>query len=101
MHQRFRAAAAAANRQTIAVALEELDLLKRNAELFAQYLRKGRGVAHAEIERAGCERHCTVGVEAISASSFDGGAVTSKKLPMPSPRSLPRLRLSRLRRESP
>ncbi len=29
--------------------------------------------------------------------SFDGGAVTSRKLPTPSPRSLPRLRLSRLR----
>ena len=37
----------------------------------------------------------------MSASSFDGGAVTSRKLPMPRPRSLPRLRLSRLRRAKP
>ncbi len=40
-------------------------------------------------------------LKAMSASSFDGGAVTSRKLPTPRPRSLPRLRLSRLRRAKP
>ena len=40
-------------------------------------------------------------LKVMPASSFDGGAVTSRKLPMPRPRSLPRLRLSRLRRAKP
>ena len=48
---------------TIAVALHERDLLERNAELLAQHLRERRGVAHAEIERAGRQRHRAVGVE--------------------------------------
>ena len=37
----------------------------------------------------------------ISPCSFDGGAVHSRKLPMPLPRSLPRAALSALRAGNP
>ena len=63
VHQRLRAAAAAADGEPIAVALHERDLLERDAELLAQHLRERRGVAHAEIERAGGQRHRAVAIE--------------------------------------
>src|SRR5690349_790603 len=58
MHQRLRAAGAAANRlDLVAIALDEFHFLDRNAELVTEHLREWRGVAHAEIERAGGERN--------------------------------------------
>src|ERR1700741_4388985 len=64
MHQRLRAAGAAANwLDFVAIALDELPFLDRNAELITEHLRKRRGVAHAEIERAGGECHGAVGIE--------------------------------------
>ncbi len=39
------------------------DAIERNAELVAQYLRIGGGVALAEIERAGDDGHRAVGLE--------------------------------------
>src|SRR5262249_61162588 len=63
MHQRLRPAGAAADHNTIAVALHEFDLFDRNAELIAQDLRERRRMAHAEIERAGRERYRAVGIK--------------------------------------
>ncbi len=61
MHDRFRAAGAAAHGELVAVALQQRDFLERNAEPVAQDLRERRGMAHAEIERAGRQRHGAVG----------------------------------------
>ena len=47
----------------VAVALHQADFLERDAELLAQHLRERRGVAHAEIERAGEQRDAAVGLE--------------------------------------
>src|SRR5262249_62257183 len=63
MHQGLRPTGASADHNTIAVALHEFDLFDRNAELIAQDLRERRRMAHAEIERAGCERYRTVGIK--------------------------------------
>ena len=66
-HRRARTAGAAAGDELIAVALQQLDLVERNAELFGQHLRESRGVALAVIERAGDDGHGAVVVEADAA----------------------------------
>ena len=63
----LRAAGAAAERQLIAVALQQADLVERNAELARQHLRERRRMALAEIERAGDDRHRAVRLEANAA----------------------------------
>ena len=67
VHDRFRAAGAAAGEQLVAVALQQADALERNAELLAQHLRERRGVALAVIERAGDDGDGAVGLEADAA----------------------------------
>src|SRR5262245_8379908 len=52
VHEALRAARATAHDEPVAVALDEPDLVERNAELLMQDLRKWSGVAHAEVERA-------------------------------------------------
>ena len=63
VHEALRAARAAAHDQPIAVALEQPDLVERDAELLVQDLRKWGGVAHAEVERAAEDRDAAVGFE--------------------------------------
>src|ERR1700733_6483641 len=63
VHDRFRAAGSTADYDAVAVALHQLDLVEGNAELLGQHLRERRGVTHAEIHRAGGQRHGAVGVE--------------------------------------
>ncbi len=63
VHDRFRAAGAAAGDEPVAVALHQRNLVEGNAEFFAEHLRERRSVAHAEIERAGSQRHRAVGIE--------------------------------------
>src|SRR5713101_873641 len=67
VHDRFRAAGAAADEQLVAVTLQEADALEWDAELFAQHLREWRGVALAVIERAGDDGDGAVGFEADAA----------------------------------
>src|SRR4051794_7560981 len=67
VHDRFRAAGAAAREQLVAVALEEADAFKRDAEFVGQDLREGRGMTLSIIERAGDDGDRTVGFEADAA----------------------------------
>ena len=71
-HHRTRAAAAAAERHPVAVAFHHSDAVERNAEQVAQYLRIGRCMAHAEIERAGNDGHRAVGIEMDCAEFLAG-----------------------------
>src|SRR5437868_11361889 len=66
-HYRFRAAGAAAGDQLVAVALQQPDLLERDARTRAEHLCEGRGVALTVIERAGNDRDGTVGLETDAA----------------------------------
>src|SRR5579863_5369105 len=63
VHDRFRAAGPAADDNAVAVALHERDFVERDAELLTQDLRERRRMPHAEIERAGGQRHRAVGIE--------------------------------------
>ncbi len=67
VHDRLRAAGAAAGEQLVAVALQQPDALERHAELLGQHLRERRGVALAVVERAGDDRDGAVGLEADAA----------------------------------
>ena len=67
VHDRFRAAGAAAGEQLVAVALQQADALERDAELLGQHLRERRGVALAVVERAGDDGDGAVGLEADAA----------------------------------
>ncbi len=71
-HDGFGAAAAAAQEETVAVALQQADLLERNAELLAQHLRERGGMAHAEIHGAGQQRDAAVGLEDDAAHLLGG-----------------------------
>ena len=66
-HDRLRAAGAAAGDQEVAVALDQLDLVERDAELLGQHLGEGRPVALAVVERAGDDGDIAVGLEADAA----------------------------------
>src|SRR5690606_22700058 len=65
--RRARAAGAAAGNELVAVALQQLDALERNAELLGQHLRERRRVALAVIEGAGDDGDGAVGVETDTA----------------------------------
>src|SRR4051794_32709588 len=67
VHDRFRAAGAAAREQLVAVALEEADAFKRNPEFVAQDLREGGGMTLSVIERAGDDGDRAIGFEADAA----------------------------------
>ena len=64
---RARTAGAAAREQFVAVALQQPDLLERDAELRRQHLRERRGVALAVIERAGNDGDVAIRLEADAA----------------------------------
>ena len=66
-HDRARAAGAAADQELVAVALDQIDQLERQAEAVDQHLRERRGVALAVVERAGDDRHPAVRLEADAA----------------------------------
>ena len=72
-HHRARAAAAAAEAHAVAVAFDHADAIERNAELVAQDLRIGRGVAHAEIHGAGDDGDRAVRLE-MNGAQFLAGA---------------------------
>src|SRR5262249_42182244 len=72
VHDRFRAAGAAARQQLVAVSLQETDTVERNPELFAQHLREWRRVTLPVIERAGDDSDRAVGFEADAAHLLAG-----------------------------
>src|SRR5262249_28989294 len=72
VHEALRAARAAAHDQPVAVALDEPDLVERDAELLMQDLRKRGGVTHAEVERAAQDRDAAVGFEYDAAELLRG-----------------------------
>ena len=66
-HHRFRAAGAAAGDQLVAVALQQADLIERDAQTRAEHLRKRRCVALPVIQCAGDDRDGAVRLEADAA----------------------------------
>ncbi len=67
VHQRLRTAGAAADRiNPVAISLNHIYFFERHTEPLAQNLGEWRGMAHAEIERAGGERDGAVGIESDS-----------------------------------
>ena len=72
-HDRARAAGAAAGQQLVAVALDQVDQLERQAEPVGQHLGEGRGVALAVVEGAGDQGDPAVLLEADAAHLRVGG----------------------------
>src|SRR5205823_5385861 len=64
---RFRAASAAAGDQRVAVALDQLDALERDAEPGGEHLGERRPMALTVIERAGDDRDVAIRLEADAA----------------------------------
>src|SRR5262249_18317287 len=67
VHDRLRAARAAAREQLVAVALQQADALERDAELVGEHLRERRGVTLPVVERAGDDGDGAVRLEANAA----------------------------------
>src|SRR6266404_5504243 len=65
--RRLRAARAAAHLELVGIALQQLEALERDAELVAQHLGEGRGVALAVVERAAQHGDRAVGLAACCA----------------------------------
>ena len=65
--RRLRAAGAAAHLELVGIALQQAEALERDAELAAQHLGEGRGVALAVVERAAQHGDRAVGLEADAA----------------------------------
>src|SRR5262245_60068282 len=72
VHEALRAARAAAHDQPVAVALDQPDLVERDAELLMQNLRKRCGMTHAEVERAAEDRDTAVGFKHDAAELLRG-----------------------------
>jgi hypothetical protein len=67
VHDRFRAAGAAAGQQLIAVALQQADAVVRDSEVLGQHLReRGRGLGRS----TGDDGHGAVGLETDAAHLF-------------------------------
>src|SRR6516225_3973496 len=79
MHDGFGAAGAAAGEELVAVALDEPDVLERNAKPFAQQLRKGRRMPLSMIKGAGNDGHRAVLLEADAAHFLARGSGAFEK----------------------
>src|SRR3954467_3686888 len=83
VHDRFGSAGAATHEQFVAVALEQPDALKRQAESFCEHLGEGRGVTLTVVHTPGDDRNGAVRLEPDAAHLFGRRSSDFKKVAYP------------------